>query len=259
MKPQDAGPILSGAIGAYREASPPAALAGHFRCTWSNTLRPDSSGNLAVVPDGCVDITWIEGDLIVAGPDMAVAVTTLAPGSTVVGVRFRPGAASRWIGLPMWEIVGSRVALRDFWGGRAGDLAGRIGEAPSTAERMRVLEAALSELAPGFPPPPADMGFVFHALGTESAGRGMATILDRLDISPRTLRRRCQEAFGYGPKTLDRILRFQRFLGLARRGEEPRLAALAFQAGYADQAHLTREVRRLSGFTPASILGQYGA
>jgi AraC-like DNA-binding protein len=212
-----------------------------------------------VVPDGCVDITWIDGDLIVAGPDMAVAVTTLAPASTVVGVRFRPGAASRWLGLPMWEIVGSRVALRDFWGGRAGDLAGRIGDAPSTTERMRVLEAALCQLAPGFAAPPADMGFVFHALGTESAGRGMATVLDRLDISPRTLRRRCQEAFGYGPKTLDRILRFQRFLGLARRAEEPRLAALAFQAGYADQAHLTREVRRLSSFTPASILGQYGA
>jgi AraC-like DNA-binding protein len=259
VKPEDAGPILSGAIGEYREASPPAALAGHFRCIWSNTLRPDSSGNLAVVPDGCVDITWIDGELIVAGPDMAVAVSTLSPGSTVVGVRFRPGAASRWLGLPMWEIVGRRVALRDFWGARVGDLAGRIGEAPSTAERMRVLEASLCQLVPGFTAPPADMGFAFHALRTESAGPGMATVLERLDISPRTLRRRCQEAFGYGPKTLDRILRFQRFLGLARRAEEPQLAALAFEAGYADQAHLTREVRRLSSFTPASILGQYGA
>jgi AraC-like DNA-binding protein len=103
------------------------------------------------------------------------------------------------------------------------------------------------------------MGFVFNALRTESAGPGMAIILDRLDISPRTLRRRCQEAFGYAPKTLDRILRFQRFLGLARQRAEPRLADLAFEAGYADQAHLTREVRRLSGFSPAMVLSQLGS
>jgi AraC-like DNA-binding protein len=61
------------------------------------------------------------------------------------------------------------------------------------------------------------------------------------------------------PKTLDRILRFQRFLGLARQSAEPRLADLAFEAGYSDQAHLTREVRRLSGFSPATVLRQLGA
>jgi len=87
----------------------------------------------------------------------------------------------------------------------------------------------------------------------------MSISLDRLDISPRTLRRRCQDAFGYGPKTLDRILRFQRFLKLAREGREPRLAALAFEAGYADQAHLTREGRRLSGLSPTMVLTQLGA
>jgi AraC-like DNA-binding protein len=103
------------------------------------------------------------------------------------------------------------------------------------------------------------MGFVFNALRTESAGPGMAVILDRLDMSPRTLRRRCDEAFGYGPKTLDRILRFQRFLKLTRRAPAPHLAGLAFAAGYADQAHLTREVRRLSGFSPAEILPQIRA
>jgi AraC-like DNA-binding protein len=87
----------------------------------------------------------------------------------------------------------------------------------------------------------------------------MAILLERLDTSPRTLRRRCQETFGYGPKTLDRILRFQRFLRLARHSAGPRLVELAFAAGYADQAHLTREVRRLSGLSPKTILAQLGA
>jgi AraC-like DNA-binding protein len=122
---------------------------------------------------------------------------------------------------------------------------------------MRVLDAALCRLGPDLELPPSDMGFVFDALEKVSAaGRGMSIILDRLEVSPRTLRRRCQETFGYGPKTLECILRFQRFLRLASRVERPRLADLAFDAGYADQAHLTREVRRLSGLSPATVLSQ---
>jgi AraC-like DNA-binding protein len=80
-----------------------------------------------------------------------------------------------------------------------------------------------------------------------------------LGLSERTLRRRCESAFGYGPKTLERILRFQQFLGLLRRSTAPRLAELAAASGFADQAHLTREVRRLGGLTPAAFKTQLAA
>jgi AraC-like DNA-binding protein len=243
-------------IGEYREFRPPVVLQPHFQCSWSNTLEPDGASRLAVVPDGCVDITWIDGELVVAGPDVAVAISPVTRVSTVIGARFRPGAAHRWLGIPMSEIVGGRVALEEFWGARAREIAQRIGDASSSMNRVRAMEEAFTGFASDFEPPPPALGFVFSALRTESAGHGMRIILARLGFSPRTLRRRCQEAFGYGPKTLDRILRFQRFLRLSREITQPRLAALAFEAGYADQAHLTREVRRLSGFSPAAILSQ---
>ncbi len=231
----------------------------HFLCIWSNTLGHGQASRLAVVPDGCVDIIWIDGKLTVAGPDVSVALSTVTRDGTVVGARFRPGAAHTWLGLPMSEIVDSRVALDNFWGVRAHEMATRIGDAGTTAARMRTLEAALSRMAPDLEPPPPDMQFVFSALRTKPAGDNLAMILDRLDASPRTLRRRCEAAFGYGPKTLDRILRFQRFLERARKTPQPRLAALAAEAGYADQAHLTREVRRLSGLSPAMVLSQLTA
>ena len=69
------------------------------------------------------------------------------------------------------------------------------------------------------------------------------------DMSERQLRRRCEVAIGYGPKTLDRVLRFQRFRCLRDR-RAASLAQLAFESGYADQAHLTREYLRLAGTTP---------
>jgi AraC-like DNA-binding protein len=247
--------VLAGATGEYQEFRPPAVLDEHFQCVWFNTLALDQGERLAVVPDGCIDITWIDNHLSVAGPDVAVNVAPIR-GGTVIGIRFRPGAARSWLGLPMSEIVGARVPLSDFWGARAHEIGQRIGDASSTADRLNALQAALSRLATNHERPRADMGFVFNALKTESAGRGMSVILDRLNSSPRTLRRRCVEAFGYGPKTLDRILRFQRFLSRVRHTKVPRLSGLAFEAGYADQAHLTREVRRLSSLSPAEILSQ---
>jgi AraC-like DNA-binding protein len=254
MKQHDEVPVLAGRAGEYREYRPSSALERHFLCAWSNAMPGDHAGPVAVVPDGCVDLVWIEGRLMVAGPDESVAVTTLAPGTTATGIRFRPGAAANWLGLPMSEIVGLRIDLRDLWGIQAQDLADRIGAAASTAERTRELDAGLSGLAAAMPLPAPDMELVFRSLGRTPSGPGLRAIRDRLDVSERSLRRRCHSAFGYGPKTLDRILRFQRFLRLARRPGEARLSLLAQAAGYADQAHLTREVRRLSGLSPSMIV-----
>jgi transcriptional regulator GlxA family with amidase domain len=91
------------------------------------------------------------------------------------------------------------------------------------------------------------------ALGLAAPGARVAALGETLGISERQLRRRFAEAVGYGPKTLARVLRFQRFLALAAASPHD-LAGLAFAAGYADQAHLTRECRQLSGHTPSQLL-----
>jgi AraC-like DNA-binding protein len=68
---------------------------------------------------------------------------------------------------------------------------------------------------------------------------------DRAGLSARHLQRRANTAFGYGAKTLHRVFRLQRAVGLAREGKP--FARVAADAGYADQAHLSREVRALAG------------
>jgi transcriptional regulator GlxA family with amidase domain len=78
---------------------------------------------------------------------------------------------------------------------------------------------------------------------------------ERLGLSDRQLLRRFQASVGYGPKTLDRVLRLQRFLARADAlgsGDES-LARVAVELGYADQAHLTRECVALAGATPRSF------
>ena len=93
-------------------------------------------------------------------------------------------------------------------------------------------------------------------------GRGTAALPELLSISERQLRRRCRAAVGVGPKELHRILRFQVFIArvqasIAEQGAAGvDLARWAVEAGYHDQAHLSRECRRLLGATPGEFLAQ---
>ncbi|WP_341716020.1 helix-turn-helix domain-containing protein [Micromonospora sp. FIMYZ51] len=85
-----------------------------------------------------------------------------------------------------------------------------------------------------------------------SAGAPVAATAAEVGLDPRGLLRRSRHLFGYGPKTLARILRMRRALALARGGTP--LAEVAARTGYADQAHLTRDVRALAGVPPGALL-----
>ncbi|SPL97454.1 Transcriptional regulator, AraC family [[Actinomadura] parvosata subsp. kistnae] len=80
----------------------------------------------------------------------------------------------------------------------------------------------------------------------------MSEVAWHLGYSERQLQRRSVHAFGYAPKTLQRIVRFQRALRLARTGVP--LAEVAVAAGYTDQAHLANDVKRLSGVQMSRLL-----
>lgn len=257
----DTGPkelVMASSAGNYQEQSPVAPLADHFRCIWTHSLPSGFDKRVAVVPDGCSDIIWSEQGLCVAGPDRTAAFPPLQQGTIVIGIRFQPGAAAAWLNLSLAEITGETVALSDLWGASATELHQRLCEAPSIIEKLSLLQAALQRRISDMTPPSMDMRRTFDHLAQER-GSGEDTIrnLSRtLGYEERTFRRRCLEHFGYGPKTLDRILRFQRLLRLFRSSRYETLSILAFEAGYADQAHMTREVRMLAGLSPTDIRRQ---
>ncbi|REK86328.1 AraC family transcriptional regulator, partial [Streptomyces inhibens] len=84
-------------------------------------------------------------------------------------------------------------------------------------------------------------------------GRPVAEVARAVALSERQLHRLSLDAFGYGPKTLARVLRLVRALDLARSGMP--YAQVALRAGYADQAHLAREVKSLAGAPMGVLLG----
>jgi AraC-like DNA-binding protein len=233
---------------AYRELPAPGP---HIAGVWVRDPEPAARVH-RIVPDGCADVVWIEGvGLRVAGPATGPVLSEVPRGAVATGVRFRVGAAGSALGVPARDLRDRTVALEEVWGRDAGPLAERLHAAATPDEAAATLTAAVAKR---LPPPDALDPLVRAAAGRAAALRAPVDALGAgIGVGERQLRRRFHDAVGYGPKTLQRVLRFQRFLRLAARRDDD-LAALAFAAGYADQAHLTRECRRLAGLPPAALL-----
>lgn len=257
-EPLPANLVLGQAAGAYRERAPKASLRHHFSRTWIHRAPAGLAPAAAIVPDGRIDLQWIDGVLRIAGPDRVAKIENIPAGACIVGLRFRPGVAPHWLRVAAPELVGQRLPMEVFWGSAARDLGDWVSEAGSPEGVACRLEAALAERTAAIAPSGDLPRAIFRLAGARRhpGSETLRQMTEHLDLSERTLRRQCDAAFGYGPKTLARILRFQRFLRLARAPAAAGLATLAAEAGYADQAHLTRETRRLAGLTPRTILAQ---
>jgi AraC-like DNA-binding protein len=250
-------PVLSRVAGDYHERLPSEPLRQAVRCVWKNELRP-SGRPLLVVPDGCIDLLWTGSALLVAGPDTGPVIEAVPSDAVIVGLRFQPGAALTWIDVPAAEVTNRRLPLTELWGRDARLLEDELTEVETAGAAIALLERSLMHrMRLGRAPNGLGLSLT-HELGRralmeESDVRGLAAAVG---VSERTLRRRCDEMFGYGPRTFARILRFQRFMALVLRRERRSLSALAMACGYSDQAHLSREARRLSGLTPGMVVAQ---
>ncbi|RZQ62977.1 helix-turn-helix transcriptional regulator [Amycolatopsis suaedae] len=217
----------------YREIQPPAALAGVVRCLW----QADRPAGKLIVPDGCIDLIVGPDRAFVAGPDTGPWLTNR--GGPLHAFRFHPGAAPRVLGVPADELADQRIDLADLWGRAVAD---RLVERPADAA------AVVARRVHGTRDHALD-----HVLARLDAGVRVGTAADEAGLSARQLRRRFTAAVGYGPAIYLRVARLQRALELAPHVGD--LARLAAEAGYADQPHLNRDCRELTGQTPARFLG----
>lgn len=241
-------------IGEFHERPVAPALSDIFACIWTHRMPQSSAPPLIVTPDGTIDLQWIDGALRIAGPDKEPQTEIIPAGTTIIGFRFHPAAASAWLGLPVAEITSQRVSLAELWGAKGRRLSRSIRDVADIERALLHHHAHLAEQRRADPAMRA--AFTLIAQGPPPGVALIPWLGRALHMSERSLRRRFDEHFGYGPKTLDRILRYQRFLSL-RRATTPHTptALLAYDAGYADQAHLVRESRRLTGLTPGKRAG----
>jgi AraC-like DNA-binding protein len=254
-QPATAPPAEAGV--AYRELAVPPALAPWVRCLWQLTVQ-GGGGPGRVVPDGFMDLVASGPELTLAGPDTGPWPVWRRPGAVAVGVRFHPGAAPGLVGPPASELLDTRVTPDALWGRAGRELAERVADAPTPAARLAAMVAPLTARRDGAEPPdPLVAAAVARLERDPAAAAPVAALGPAVGLGERQLRRRFLAGVGYGPKTLARVLRFQRLLALLRAPSgPPSLAEAAARAGYADQAHMTAECTRLAGRTPAALAGR---
>jgi AraC-like DNA-binding protein len=217
----------------YRELPAPEPLRALAECTWVS----DGPRRARILPDGCMDLIQMDDDVFVAGPDTAAFISEHS--AVARGIRFRPGVLPRLLGVPAVEVCNTRVALDELRPNAVGGSLMSVAEGLLRGETAR--ETAPWRLSV--------LRHVTHRLGS---GAAVQAVADEIGWSARNLQRQCAAVYGYGPATLRRILRFRRAVRLLDAGVGA--TDTAAMAGYADQAHLSRQVRDLAG-VPAGQLG----
>jgi AraC-like DNA-binding protein len=225
---------------------------------WTQHIPPGGPPYLhREIPNGSVSLTCQIGAAPrIIGPRTRPRTEVLAPNVTVVGLRLYSAAAAAVLRMSPAELIDTELD--------AGLVLGKGAAAGFRADSARHALASLQRLIAN---QTADVPDPFVAAVVRRLASGSADdvkmLTSSLNTSERHLRRLCRSAVGLAPKELHRILRFQRFLAFAQYALSLRrdpaataLVSLAASAGYADQAHLTRECVRLAGVTPRVFLQQ---
>jgi len=210
-----------------------------------------------IYPDGATDIVVSAGTVAVHGP--AQSFRLMSGCAEMVGFRIRGGAPRTVLGVSPAELGPAPVSLGTLWGRRGREFEACVADIGAPAARAAATAAFLAGQVP-------DAGHLDAAVleavcRIDRAPDGLVrSAAHDAGLSELQMRRRFRDHVELGIKQYARITRFQRLLDAARLHKRrfgatpPGWAALAFEQGFADQAHLIREVRAFTGLTPAALL-----
>ncbi|MET7338918.1 helix-turn-helix domain-containing protein [Nonomuraea sp. NPDC005650] len=188
---------------------------------------------------------------IVTGPRATATFSAHSPWRHGVAVGLTPAGMAALTGTYVREVAGTTTRLDDLLGARAEELTGRLIAAAGWADRFDLLEERLTAwLHPDAGPD----GLIMHAwrrLQEPDGPPTIASLADELGVSRRYVELGFRRVVGLSPKTVARIARFQRTLDTWRRPSATLEEAVA--CGYADQPHLTREIRAMAQLTPKQL------
>jgi AraC-like DNA-binding protein len=186
----------------------------------------------------------------VAGLQEGWVVTEYAGESAGVQANLTPlGAFQLLFGPPMFELANRTIGLEDLLGPEGRRLGERLGAAATWNERFALLGLTLCERLACAKPPSEPVAWAWQQLQSTGGRVRIGALAETMGCSRKHLVARFREQIGLPPKSVARILRFERAKKLlARSGARPLDVALA--CGYFDQSHLIRDFRELSGTTP---------
>ncbi len=242
-------------MGATLAGAVPASLLTTVDAFWSVEAR---GGKGRVLPDGCLDFLFDlrHARAFVVGPMTRAEVVPLSAGARLFGVRFRPGAGALFLDARADELEDRDVPLTDLAKAGTAQLMDEVFDAGGDAQRIAAVERFLTRASAR---ERAEDSRLRRAVSTLCRSHGSASVRDvamAVRLSDRQLERLFLERVGLRPKLFARVMRLQRAVALASRKVAGSQAELALQAGYADESHLIRDFRALTGLSPRALASE---
>jgi AraC-like DNA-binding protein len=193
----------------------------------------------------------------VAGLDDRYVLVDSVRAGFAMQIDFTPIGAHRLLETPMHLLAHRTVELSDLLGSQANRLVEQLFDAPDWCTRFAILDEFLQSRIRRAPYVSREIGWAWHQLNASNGSIPISRITDTLGWSRKRLVKTFRDEIGLPPKTVGRVLRFQH--ALARLGSRnfPDASQVAAECGYSDQAHMIREFKALSGFTPLELLQYY--
>ncbi len=233
-------PHVAGGYWGYAESGPPVRRV--------EVVQTGIVLHIALGPP--LEVDGKERDSFVAGLYDAPVVLDHAGTQLGIQVNLTPLGARTLLARPLGDLARSTVALDDVLGRVTRDVAEELAGLPDWPSRFDVLDSWLLRRLRDAPDPRPDVAYAWSRLARTGGRVPVGTLCAELRCSRRHLAGRFADELGLGPKTVARMLRFERADAAVRAGQP--LAAVAAACGYADQAHLTRDFRAFAGRPPAA-------
>lgn len=174
-------------------------------------------------------------------------------------IRFRPAGLFSLMGGSMPELAGQSLALEEVYGRAGRQLTEEIIEASDTAVRVKKAEEFFRCQLAGRRDPVVYAHHAVHYVRQRAGQLKVTDLCRRLGIGERQVEREFKEKVGISPKSFIRITRLDNIFKLLRKSPGLSWAELAFDAGFADQAHLINEFRAFSGESPKQYFSKHAA
>lgn len=185
-----------------------------------------------------------------------VSANTETTGATRgVQVNLTPIGARMLLAMSMHELTNTFITLDVCPSGDWRSLGDQLQHATSTESRFELLDAFLLQRFARATAVPEGIAWAWNQIAASNGAVSVARLTDTLGVSRKRIVSDFREYVGLPPKTLARIVRFNRALRLIERRDRPvRWTRVAAECGFYDQAHLIREVRAFTGDTPTQLL-----
>lgn len=244
--------------GIYLEYNPHPLLAPYIETYWASNGFAGNEIMQRILPDGCVDIIFSFGPhhlhSFLVGTMTSFLDVSYRGEARLFGIRFRPGGITAFTRTPIFEFTDMRTDIQSADTILDNHFFREIENSQTSEEIISSINDYFLQKLPVLFTPDKQIDYTIHIIQQEKGNiSSMSLLAGKACLSERQFERRFKASVGISPKAFNRIIKFRHLSKMLKEHPRHTLFETALECGYYDHAHLTKEFKRLSGYTPREL------